>query len=234
MVALALGACTGASDAPGTTTARTPEPSTTSATPTAAPPSLTSCAATQPPSTKPLTALPTTAKDLALTFDVEYDDAGLDAVVRLLADSDAPATFFVSSAFAERFPARVRALAGAGEVGVLLDDGSPKDAAVAVAQALGEPPAAYVRLSPAADASALTACGTAVEWSLDTLGWRGFVGGQSVASVTRRVSGALAPGLIVRMVLGANPTDHSTLDAEALPAVLRAISTAGYRIVSLP
>jgi peptidoglycan/xylan/chitin deacetylase (PgdA/CDA1 family) len=57
--------------------------------------------------------------------------------------------------------------------------------------------------------------------------------GQSLASVTSRVLGHLQPGEIILMHVGANPNDHSTLDADALPGIINAIRTRGYQFVTL-
>jgi peptidoglycan/xylan/chitin deacetylase (PgdA/CDA1 family) len=56
--------------------------------------------------------------------------------------------------------------------------------------------------------------------------------GQSVASVTSRVLAHLEPGEIILMHTGANPDDHSTLDADALPGIITAIRARGYRLVT--
>lgn len=48
-----------------------------------------------------------------------------------------------------------------------------------------------------------------------------------------RVLAAATPGEIVLMHVGAHPTDHSTLDADALPAVITGLRERGYRFVTL-
>jgi len=55
----------------------------------------------------------------------------------------------------------------------------------------------------------------------------------TAAAVTTRVLGALRPGEIVLMHVGANTDDHTTLDADALPAVIAQIRAAGYGFVTL-
>lgn len=42
-----------------------------------------------------------------------------------------------------------------------------------------------------------------------------------------------APGEIVLMHVGSHPTDHSTLDANALPRVISGLRAAGYGFVTL-
>jgi peptidoglycan/xylan/chitin deacetylase (PgdA/CDA1 family) len=59
----------------------------------------------------------------------------------------------------------------------------------------------------------------AVRWTVDTLGWKGTDGGQSVQTVISRVLGGLGPGEIVLMHVGSAP-DHTTLDASALPQII--------------
>ena len=76
-------------------------------------------------------------------------------------------------------------------------------------------------------------CYVPFRWTVDTLGWEGTSAGQSVASVVSRVVSAARPGEIVLMHVGAHPTDHSTLDADALPQVITALRARGYSFVTL-
>jgi peptidoglycan/xylan/chitin deacetylase (PgdA/CDA1 family) len=73
----------------------------------------------------------------------------------------------------------------------------------------------------------------AVRWTVDTLGWKGTSGGISTQTVIERVLAGLQPGEIVLMHIGSNPDDGSTLDADALPQMIDAISGAGYGFVTL-
>ena len=75
---------------------------------------------------------------------------------------------------------------------------------------------------------------TAVGWTVDTIGWEGTSGGQSVATVVQRALSHLEPGEIVLMHVGANPNDHSTLDADALARIIDNIRRRGYAFVALP
>ena len=54
-----------------------------------------------------------------------------------------------------------------------------------------------------------------VRWTVDSLGWKGTSGGQTVQKVTDRVLAAAQPGEIVLMHPGSNPDDGTTLDAAA-------------------
>jgi peptidoglycan/xylan/chitin deacetylase (PgdA/CDA1 family) len=70
-----------------------------------------------------------------------------------------------------------------------------------------------------------------VRWTVDTWGWTGLQL-QSVAGARRRVIEHLVPGEIVLMHLGSS-RDHSTIDSDALPGVIRAVRARGYRFVTL-
>jgi peptidoglycan/xylan/chitin deacetylase (PgdA/CDA1 family) len=72
-----------------------------------------------------------------------------------------------------------------------------------------------------------------INWTVDTRGWMGTSGGQSADSVYQRVVHAARPGEIVIMHVGSHPTDHSTLDADALPRVIEEIRARGYGFVTL-
>ena len=75
---------------------------------------------------------------------------------------------------------------------------------------------------------------TAVGWTVDTLGWQGTSLGRSTTSVVQRALEYLQPGEIILMHVGANPTDASTLDADALPTIISEIEQRGYELVALP
>jgi peptidoglycan/xylan/chitin deacetylase (PgdA/CDA1 family) len=111
-------------------------------------------------------------------------------------------------------------------------------AAAAIKRATGRPPLALFRFPyGSSDASTLAIVNrlgdTAVGWTVDTLGWEGTSLGQSVESVTARALTHLRPGEIVLMHVGANPSDHSTLDADALPGIISAIRARGYQFVTV-
>jgi peptidoglycan/xylan/chitin deacetylase (PgdA/CDA1 family) len=72
-----------------------------------------------------------------------------------------------------------------------------------------------------------------VRWTVDSLGWQGTSGGMTVQRVVDRVLAALQPGEIVLMHVGSHPTDHSMLDAAALPQIVDAIRARGYRFVTM-
>lgn len=111
-------------------------------------------------------------------------------------------------------------------------------ARAAIRRATGRPSVALFRFpygssSPSTLALVNQLGYTAVGWTVDTIGWEGTSLGQSLATVTSRALSHLQPGEIVLMHVGANPQDHSTLDADALPGIISAIRVRGYQFVTL-
>src|SRR5262249_27244421 len=74
----------------------------------------------------------------------------------------------------------------------------------------------------------------AVGWTVDTAGWLGTSGGQSLASVLDRALNGLRPGAIILMHVGSNPNDRSTLDADALGTMIHRIERRGYSFATVP
>jgi hypothetical protein len=70
-----------------------------------------------------------------------------------------------------------------------------------------------------------------VRWTVDTLGWEGKKV-ITAAGIVKRVLGNLKPGEIVLMHCGSAP-DGSTLDAHALPTVIKDLEARGYAFVTL-
>ncbi len=192
-----------------------------------------------------------TARVIALTFDAGGNDAGVPAILDTLRDSGTPATFFLTGRWVEVYPGRARTIAARYPVGnhtmthpdltTLTDAGvrSEVDAARATILATtGQDPRPYFRFPYGAVTAHLidvvnARCYVPFRWTVDSLGWKGTSGGMTVDAVHDRVLAAARPGAIVLMHVGANPTDGTTLDADALPAVIRDLRAAGYRFVTL-
>jgi peptidoglycan/xylan/chitin deacetylase (PgdA/CDA1 family) len=196
--------------------------------------------------------LPTTAKLVALTFDGGASDSGVPSILGTLADEEVPATFFVTGDFARRYPNRVRAMAAAGHRVANHSDTHPDfttltasqqvaqlDRAEAVIRGLtGATTHPWFRFpfgasNPAAIDTVNDQGYGCIGWTVDTLGWKGTSGGQSVDSVVDRVLDTARAGQIVLMHVGANPDDGTTLDADALPRIIDGLRAAGYRFVTL-
>lgn len=201
---------------------------------------------------KDLERIPTSKKVVALTFDGGASDDAVDAILATLAAKKVPATFFLTGDFAVQFPGASKAIANAGQrlanhsmthpyftdltASAIRDE--IRSAEAEIHSAAGASPRPFFRF-PFGDRDTRTikavndAGYVPIRWTVDTLGWKGTSGGQSVDTVIDRVLGALQPGEIVLMHVGAHPTDHSTLDADALPKLIDLIRAEGYTFVSL-
>ncbi len=195
--------------------------------------------------------LPTSERVVALTFDGGADSQGAARIVATLLHEGVPASFFVTGRFAAANPSLVAELATIGPVGnhswdhphlPALDDAAARtqlsSTRAKILAVTGRDPVPFFRF-PFGDSDARTrnlvaAQGyVAVGWTVDSLGWQGTSGGQSADKVAARVVGAARPGEIVLMHLGAHPSDHSTLDADALGQVITRLRSQGYRFVTL-
>ncbi|EME66297.1 polysaccharide deacetylase [Rhodococcus ruber BKS 20-38] len=196
--------------------------------------------------------IPTGEKVVALTFDGGASDTAVSRILATLARYDVPATFFVTGEFARTYPDRVRAIAAAGyPVGNhsdthpaypdLTDEQIRADLAAAEAAitALTGRPAMPLFRFPFgartdADIRVVNDAGyVPVRWTVDSLGWKGTSGGLDAGAVTERVVTTAVPGQIVLMHVGANPDDGTTLDADALPAIIDGLRTRSYSFVDL-
>jgi peptidoglycan/xylan/chitin deacetylase (PgdA/CDA1 family) len=198
-----------------------------------------------------LTALPTASKVIALTFDAGANADGVPSIMATLEADGVPATFFLTGTWVQVYPALAAAIGSRYPVGnhsfthpdlTRLSDAEVIDevqrAASAIEDATGRDTHPMFRFPfGATDAhliSLLNSLGYGcIRWSVDTLGWEGTSGGQTVDSVVLRVDAGLQPGAIVIMHVGSNPDDGSTLDADALDRVIDEIRARGYSFVAL-
>ena len=193
---------------------------------------------------------------VAFTFDAGGDTSGVQSILDTLAAKEAPATFFLTGRFAAAHPDTARRIAGRYPVGNHTQDHLDltkvpaaqartqiRTGAGTILRVTGRDPRPYFRFPMGAVTPALVRlvndeCYLPVRWSVDTLGWQGTdpdssSGGMSAAKVIDRVLAGLTPGGIVLMHVGANPDDHSTFDADALPRLIDAVRARGYTLVDL-
>lgn len=200
---------------------------------------------------KELSRFPASDKVIALTFDGGSNAAGVRSILDTLAARRAPATFFLTGRFVRSFPRRSARIGEEHLVGNHTDTHPDltrlSDAAIttevrnaqrSILNVTGEDPRRFFRFpygarTPHAISVLNRLCYVPFRWTVDTLGWRGTSSGSSVGLVIRRVMGAARPGAIVLMHVGAHPKDHSTLDADALPEVIRRLRAAGFQLVPL-
>lgn len=195
---------------------------------------------------------PTRRKVVALTIDCGANQAGIPSILATLRNAKVPATFFVTGQFARMFPRAVRKMAAGGHLVSNHSNTHPdfaklsadsqaaqvRKAQRSIVARSGTSPRPWFRFPYGSSTSAAIRLVNrdgyaAVGWTVDTLGWLGTSGGQSAGSVKRRVLAAAEPGEIVLMHCGSNPNDRSTLDADALPSVIRGLSRRGYDFETL-
>jgi peptidoglycan/xylan/chitin deacetylase (PgdA/CDA1 family) len=198
------------------------------------------------------TRIPTRSKVVALTFDAGANAAGLPSIESTLRAKGVQATFFLTGNWVRDFPAQANLIV---QDGFLVGNHSVShpyftklsDAQVtaqvqgaqqAILRANGADSRPLFRF-PYGDVDSrvlgdVNRLGYAsVRWTVDSLGWKGTSGGQTVQSVVNRVLAAAQPGEIVLMHLGSNPDDGTTLDAAALPAIIDGLRARGYGLVTL-
>ena len=195
--------------------------------------------------------LPTRRRVVALTFDAGASNAGAPKILAVLRATGVEGTFFLTGRWAELYPQWARRIAARYPIGNHTFDhrdlltvslpavrGEILMASAAIARTTGRPHARLVRFPyGSSSASTLRIANelgyTAVGWTVDTLGWEGTSTGQSVESVIAHALAHLEPGEIILMHVGSNPTDGSTLDANALATLIREIRRRGYTFVTL-
>ncbi|MGB7981707.1 MAG: polysaccharide deacetylase family protein [Candidatus Nanopelagicales bacterium] len=199
-----------------------------------------------------LSVLPIGRKAVALTFDGGASDAGVASILATLRAEGVWASFFVTGDFATRYPDRVRAMADAGHRVGNHSATHPDFTALSSAGQVDQVRRAERVIRPltgrasspwfrfpfgASNSSALRTVNgqgyAAIGWTVDTLGWKGTSGGQSVDSVVDRVLGGARTGEIVLLHVGANPDDGTTLDADALGRIIDRLRSRGYGFATL-
>jgi peptidoglycan/xylan/chitin deacetylase (PgdA/CDA1 family) len=186
---------------------------------------------------------------VALTFDCGGNADGAKGVLRALRRGHVPGTFFLTGHFVQTYPGLARIIGRRYPVGnhtvhhfdmlrLSLRQATREvtQAAVLIRRATGRDTHPYFRFPYGSrDAATLRLVHrlgyASVRWTVDTLGWMGLTQ-QSVGGAVHRVLADLVPGEIVLMHLG-SARDHSTIDAYALPTVIRLVRARGYRFVTL-
>jgi peptidoglycan/xylan/chitin deacetylase (PgdA/CDA1 family) len=194
---------------------------------------------------------PTTRRVVLLTFDGGANADGAPSILKTLSRFGVPATFFLTGRWAELYPDLARAIVRRYPIANHTYDHSQltglSTAAVTreitraqtlIRQVTGRDPIPAFRFPYGATDPRLIGIANqlgylSVRWSVDTLGWQGTALHRSAASVVQRVLAGLQPGEIVLMHLG-SPPDRSTLDADALPTIIREVEKRGYTFLALP
>jgi peptidoglycan/xylan/chitin deacetylase (PgdA/CDA1 family) len=211
-------------------------------------------AATKPVPTglggKDWTTVKTSTKIVALTFDAGSNADGVASILATLKADRVPASFFLTGQFVQNFPGKARDIVRSGaRIGdhsvthpkfTTLTDAQMRaqvvDAQKKIISVTGAESWPWFRF-PFGDRNAHTISVVnsvgfvPVRWTVDTLGWKGKKG-ITVAGIVKRILDNLKPGEIVLMHCGSAP-DGSTLDADALPTVIKDLQDRGYSFVTL-
>jgi peptidoglycan/xylan/chitin deacetylase (PgdA/CDA1 family) len=198
-----------------------------------------------------LSVVATTRQVVALTFDAGANAAAVPSILSTLEAGCVPATFFLTGDWVDAFPAEARRIAVRYPVGnhsdthphlPALSDAAVRDQinrAERIIQGstkFNARPMFRFPFGERDDRTMRIVNGLrygSIRWTVDTLGWQGTSGGQSVQTVTNRVLANLRPGEIVLMHVGSHPTDGSTLDADALPGIVAELKRRGYGFVTI-
>ena len=198
-----------------------------------------------------VTRLPIADDQVALTFDAGANADGAASILGTLHDKGIRATFFLKGGFVRTYPRLSRRIARHDLVGnhtMAHQDlttltraeirAEVRRAQRVITTTTGQDPRRFFRFpygarSPREIRIVNRLCYVPFRWTVDTLGWEGTSGGQSVGTVVARVLDAATPGMIVLMHLGSNPDDGTTLDADALPQVIDDLQARGYSFVRL-
>ncbi len=198
------------------------------------------------------TRIPVSSKMVALTFDAGANAAGLPSIESTLRAKGVRATFFLTGSWVRSYPAQANMIVQDGHLVGNHSMSHPHFTSLTDAQVTAQVQGAQQAILRANGADSrplfrfpfgevnsrvlgdVNRLGyVSVRWTVDSLGWKGTSGGQSVQSVVNRVLAAAQPGEIVLMHLGSNPDDGTTLDAAALPAVIDGLRARGYSFVTL-
>jgi peptidoglycan/xylan/chitin deacetylase (PgdA/CDA1 family) len=188
---------------------------------------------------------------VALTFDAGANADGVPSILSTLAEYEVPGTFFLTGRWVEVYP-EYAAQIGAGypvanhsyshpDLTKLPDPAVSEEitkAAASIQRATGRDTRPMFRFPFGASSQHTIDLANslgygAINWTVDTRGWQGTSGGQDVQLIVDRVLAGLQPGEIVIMHVGSHPTDHSTLDADALPRIIEQIRARGYGFVTI-
>jgi len=196
--------------------------------------------------------LPTSRKVVAITIDGGWNPAGVKSMLATLRRYHVRATFNITGRFCRHYPAYAKAIAADGELIGNLSNNHPHfptisdrrireevlDGQAEIKAVTAKDPWPWFRFPygdyDAHDVYVVNSLGfVPIGWTVDTLGWEGTSGGITVQIVVDRVLASLRPGEIVLMHFASNLRDHSILDADALPIVIRKLRADGYSFVTV-
>ncbi len=188
----------------------------------------------------PIYCVETEKKQVALSFDAAWGNDDTEELIKILAEYDAVATFFVVGAWVDKYPESVKQLHDAGHKIMnhsnthpnmpSLSDAQKKDELIScnkkIAAITGETPTLFRPPYGDYDNATINACEDlgmyTIQWDVDSLDWKENA---SPESICKRVTGKVKNGSIV---LFHNDADHTPA---ALPNILKTLKEQGYEFV---
>ena len=178
---------------------------------------------------------------IALTFDVAWENSNTDDLIRILAEFDAPSTFFVTGDWCDRYPEDVKKFCDAGHeiqnhsdqhphieginVNELITD--TREASRKIKMITGVEPTLYRAPYGEYDDSALTTLEgmgmKVIQWDVDSIDWKE----PTPEEIKARVLKGVKSGSIV---LFHNDLENTT---EALPQILAQLKDSGFEFVTV-
>jgi peptidoglycan/xylan/chitin deacetylase (PgdA/CDA1 family) len=199
-----------------------------------------------------VTVLPVKRKLAALTFDAGGNADGVPSILATLQGHHVTGTFFLTGHWARYYPGWAKRVTRSGHTigshSLTHPDFTKLSNAQVVHQLRGARQAIraeagvdpkpwfrfpYGAVNPRVLRLVNTSGWAAIGATIDTAGWLGTSGGQSVHTVLHRVKDYTQRGMIVLMHVGSNPDDGSTLDADALPQVIHYLRGRGYDFTTI-
>jgi peptidoglycan-N-acetylglucosamine deacetylase len=196
--------------------------------------------------------LPVKRKLVALTFDAGGNAAAVQSILATLKAHHVGGTFFLTGHWADYYPGWAKRIARVGHTIGNHSMTHPDFTKLSDAQVLhqlragrhavhtrtGVDPKPWFRFPYSAVTTRVLRDVNRDGWAaigatIDTAGWRGTSGGQSVRTIMKRVRDYTQRGMIVQMHVGSNPDDGSTLDADALPRVIHYLRGHGYEFTTV-
>lgn len=180
-------------------------------------------------------------KKIAVTFDVAWENSNTAALLDILKDNGAKATFFVTGDWCDRYPEDVKAFYDAGHSvqnhsdkhphveGAVINDiiNDTKECSRKIKMITGEEPTLYRAPYGEYDDALLTTVEglgmKVIQWDVDSVDWKK----PAPDAISKKVLGGVKGGSIL---LFHNDLDNTTA---ALPGILEELSAQGYTFVTV-
>lgn len=189
----------------------------------------------------PIYCVESSAKKIALTFDVAWENSNTEQLISILKDNDAKATFFVTGDWCDRYPDDVKKFYDAGHAvenhsdqhphvaGANINDiiNDTKECSRKIKMLTDEEPTLYRAPYGEYDNNLLTTIEglglKTIQWDVDSIDWKK----PSADQIKKRVLKNVKPGSIL---LFHNDLENTT---EALPEILKSLKSQGYSFVTV-